>query len=202
MEMKRNIKKILVAMLILVFGIGTKASFAMQDYQGENALSLTLSYFRYANGDYRDGYALNTVGNEGESHHPIYQIMNGTKGNYYCLNATAGETWLSGTVGTSATYNRAYNLNSQSDIDSLKNDSSLSETYRNVVNSQYLKQILWILDNMYVQGTSDPAQKNELLAKAGIVYGDVDDETLEGKVQQGYRYIAQEGYDYSEKVSK
>ena len=97
----------------MILGIGTTSSFAVQDYQGNNALTLSLSYFRYANGEYKDGYALNTVGNEGESHHPVYQIMNGTKTNYYCLNATAGESWLSGTVGTSATYNRAYNLNSK-----------------------------------------------------------------------------------------
>ena len=130
MKKRRNITKLLIAMLIAILTIGTTSSFAMQDYQGDNALSLTLSYFRYANGEYKDGYALNTTGNESESHHPIYQIMNNTKTNYYCLNATAGESWMSGTIGTSATYNRAYNLNLASDIDSLKNDSSLPDTYK------------------------------------------------------------------------
>ena len=206
MKMRRNITRLLIAMIVVILGLGTTSSFAVQDYQGENALSLTLSYFRYANGKYTNGYALNTTGNEGESHHPIYQIMNNTKTNYYCLNATAGESWMSGTIGTSATYNRAYNLNSASDIDSLKTNSSLSETYRNVANSKYLKQILWILDNIYIPDATasteqNKAQKDELLAKAGIVYGNVDDETLEGDVSKGYRYVAQTGYDYSEKVS-
>lgn len=206
MKMRKNITKLLIAMIVVILSIGTTSSFAMQDYQGDNALSLTLSYFRYANGKYTDGYALNTTGNEGESHHPIYQIMNNMKTNYYCLNATAGESWMSGTIGTSATYNRAYNLNLASDIDSLKNDSSLSKTYRNVANSKYLKQILWILDNIYIPDTDaslerNKAQKDELLAKAGIVYGNVDDETVEGTVSKGYRYVAQTGYDYSEKVS-
>ena len=203
MKMKRNIKKLLITMIVMILGIGTTSSFAVQDYQGNNALTLSLSYFRYANGEYKDGYALNTVGNEGESHHPVYQIMNGTKTNYYCLNATAGESWLSGTVGTSATYNRAYNLNSQSDIDALKNDSSLSETYKNVVTSKYLKQILWILDNIYIPDTTDAASaanlasKRALLAKAGIVYGDVDNEETDGTITKGYRYIAQSGYVFS-----
>ena len=206
MKLKKDIGKMLIAMLIIVLGIGTTSSFAMQDYQGDNALSLRLSYFRYVNGKYTDGYALNTVGKEGESHHPIYQIMNGTKTNYYCLNATAGESWLSGTIGSTATYNRAYNLNLQSDIDLLKNDSSLSDTYKNVANSNYLKQILWILDNIYIPDTTATAeqnltQKKELLAKAGIVYGSVDDEALNGAVSQGYRYIPQENYDYSNKIS-
>ena len=83
MKMRKNITKLLIAMIVVILSIGTTSSFAMQDYQGDNALSLTLSYFRYANGKYTDGYALNTTGNEGESHHPIYQIMNNMKTNYY-----------------------------------------------------------------------------------------------------------------------
>ena len=201
--MKKFFINILIMFIAIMLGLGSTSVQAMQDYQGSKAKTLRLSYFRYINGGYTNGYALNTVGNEGESHHPIYQIMNENNNtNYYCLNATAGESWLSGTIGTSATYNRSYDLNSSSDIEALKADSSLSTTYRNVVNSKYLNQIMWILDNMYVadqtQGTS---QKQELLAKAGIVFGDVDDEDAQGNVQQGYRYIAQPGYDYSSKVS-
>ena len=104
--------------------------------------------------------------------------------NYYCLNATAGETWMAGTVGTAATYNKSYNLDSQEDINALKNETFLS--YKNVANSKYLKQILWILENVYIpaQGsTDDVAKKNlenkrSLLAKAGIVYGEVDNKPL------------------------
>ena len=184
MKLKKDIGKMLIAMLIIVLGIGTTSSFAMQDYQGDNALSLRLSYFRYVNGKYTDGYALNTMASQGESHHPVYQIMNGTKTTYYCLNARAGESWLSGTIGATATYNRTYDLNSQTDLELMKNDSSLSSTYKNIANSKYLKQILWILDNMYIPDTTDTtgnvnlAQKRALLAKAGLVYGDVDSEDI------------------------
>ncbi len=204
MKMKKNITKLLIAMLIVILGLGTTSSFAMQDYQGDNAVTLRLSYFRYSNGKYTDGYALDT---KGSATHPIYQIMNASnKTNYYCLNATAGESWLSGTIGTSATYNRSYNLNLKSDIELLKNDTSLSETYKNVVNSKYIKQILWILDNIYIPDSSateeqNKAQKEALLAKAGLVYGNVDAELQDGTPLKGYRYIAQEGYDYSSKVS-
>ena len=117
MKMKGKITKLLIFAIVIVLTIGVTSSFAMQDYQESSAISLTLSRFRYANGKYTDGYALNTVGNEGESHHPVYQIMNGTKTNYYCLNATAGESWLSGTVGASATYNRTYDLSSKTDLE-------------------------------------------------------------------------------------
>ena len=204
MKMRGSIKKVFIVMLMVILGIGTTSSFAMQDYQENDAKGLTLSYFRYANGKFTDGYALNTTGAGGESHHPVYQIMSGTKTNYYCLNATAGETWLSGTVGTAATYNRSYNLNLESDIELIKNDSALSSTYKNIVNSKYLKQILWILDNLYIPNSTDQndANKKQFLANAGLVYGDLDDAVLDdGTKVQGYRYIKQSDYDYSSKVS-
>lgn len=133
--MKKFFINILIMFITIMLGLGGTCVQAMQDYQGSKAKTLRLSYFRYINGGYTNGYALNTVGNEGESHHPIYQIM-------------------------------------------------------------------WILDNMYVAGqTQGTSQKQELLAKAGIVFGNVDDEDAQGNVKQGYRYIAQPGYDYSSKVS-
>lgn len=207
MKMKRSITKILIAMLVVVLAIGTTSSLAVQ-VQSET-LELTLSYFRKVNGKYTNGYALNTTGNNGESHHPVYQIMDANNNtNYYCLNATAGETWMAGTVGTAATYNKSYNLDSQEDINALKNETFLS--YKNVANSKYLKQILWILENVYIpaQGsTDDVAKKNlenkrSLLAKAGIVYGEVDNKPLGENNTTGYRYVVQDGYDYSSLVSK
>ena len=112
-DMKKFIINIIILIFIIILGMGTISSLAMQDYQENKAMTLRLSYFRYSNGQYVDGYALNTVGDEGESHHPIYQIMDESNNkNYYCLNAKSGESWLSGTVGASATYNRSYDLNS------------------------------------------------------------------------------------------
>ena len=42
MKMRKNITKLLIAMIVVILSIGTTSSFAMQDYQGDNALSLTL----------------------------------------------------------------------------------------------------------------------------------------------------------------
>ena len=206
MKMKRNIKKLIIAIIVIILSIGSTLSFAMQDYQGNDAVPLRLSYFRYVNGKYTDGYALNTVGAEKESHHPIYQIMDSNnKTTYYCLNATVGDSWVTGKIGTTSTYNRTYNLNSQSDIDLLKNNTV--DVYKNIANSKYLKQILWILDNIYIPDNTDAtanlAQKREILAKAGIVYTSLDaiDKNGYDVDLNGYRYIKQEGYDYSSWVS-
>ena len=206
MKMKRSITKILIAMLVVVLAIGTTSSLAAQS----ETLELTLSYFRKVNGKYTNGYALNTNGNEGESHHPVYQIMDANNNtNYYCLNAIAGETWMAGTVGTAATYNKSYNLDSQEDINALKNETFLS--YKNVANSQYLKQILWILENVYipVQGSTEDVEKQNLenkrslLAKAGIVYEDMEKVTLNGTITiKAYKYVPQSGYDYSNSVER
>ena len=204
MKIKKNVMRVLISILAIVIAIGTKTSFAMQDYTENDAKTLALSYFRYANGVPVNGYALNTVGNEGESHHPIYQIISGTNAtNYYCLNAVQGDSWLSGTVGATATYNRMYDLSS--DIEVLKSDTN--EVYKNIANSAYLKQILWILDNIYIPDNSANAdtnlsQKRTLLEKAGLKYGAVDNYDLnDNQVGEGYRYTKQAGYDYTEKVS-
>lgn len=204
MKMKRTIMKLMTIVMVAILGMGTTISLAVQDHTGENELPLRLSLFRYSNGVYTNGYAYSSRNNK-----PIYQIMDGNnKKNYYCLNAKVGEGWATSsttdlTVPANAIryYNRSYDLDSQSDIKALKEDSSIAEAYRNIGNSSYLRQILWVLDNIYVAGDNadeNLSQKRALLAKAGIVYGDIvkNDEVI----GQGYKYIAQEGYDYTEKL--
>ena len=204
MKIKNLIFKILSFTLMIGFIFQTTALATMTDYTTDKAKSLKLSYFRYAQGGYKNGYALNTTGNEGESHHPVFQIMNGNNTNYYCLNATAGESWLSGTVGATATYNRSYDLTT--DTEQLKNDTNA--IYNKIGNSSYLKQILWILDNIYIpnaslENSANLSKKQELLAKAGIVFGktgevDLNDNPLDNDT---YKYVAQTGYDYNAKLN-
>ena len=199
MKLKKIISRILMLIFIFILGVGSTLTFAVKD----ESVELALSYFRYANGEPKNGYALNTTGNEGESHKPIFQIMSSTnKTNYYCLNATAGESWVNGTIGTNATYNRTYDLNLTSDINLLKNDTN--SVYKNVAGS-HLNQILWILDNLYVpsgDAEKDLAQKRALLAKAGIVYGLTGETDLNGNPVENYtyKYQAQTGYDYKDKL--
>ena len=154
---------------------------------------MSLSYFRYANGEKKYGYALSVEGN-----YPVFQIMSSTTDtDYYCLNASVGDAWRNGHIGgdSTATYNMEYDLDS--DIEGLK--SNTNDVYSNIGKSQYLKQILWILDNIYISDKNlseeeNLAKKRELLAKAGLIYGAVD---IADENYEGYRYIAQPKYDYS-----
>ena len=204
MKMRKAIIRTLIVMMVAILGIGNIIpSLAVTEENKE----LTLSYFRYVNGNYSNGYALNTVGNAGESHHPVFQIMSKSNDtNYYCLNATAGESWLSGTVGAKATYNRGYDLNSSSDIDLLKNDTN--EVYKNIGNSSHLNHILWILDNMYISdkklsAEQNLAKKRELLAKAGIIYDNVIETVNMQEVKTDnmtYKYVPQTGYNFNDQL--
>ena len=191
MKMKKAIIRTLIVMMVAILGLGSIIpSLATTDENKE----LLLSYFRHVNGEYTNGYAISTASNPSEK--PVFQIMSSTNGtNYYCLNANVGETWRTGTIGTSSTYNRGYDLNSSSDINLLKND--LTQEYSNIGNSPYLNQILWILDNMYISGSSnDEEQQKEILERAGIVFGEVDTEDH----YQAYKYVPPEGYDYTSKL--
>ena len=58
MKIKKNVMRVLISILAIVIAIGTKTSFAMQDYTENDAKTLALSYFRYANGVPVNGYAV------------------------------------------------------------------------------------------------------------------------------------------------
>lgn len=204
MKMRKAIIRTLIVMMVAILGIGNIIpSLAVTEENKE----LTLSYFRYVNGNYSNGYALNTVGNAGESHHPVFQIMSNSNGtNYYCLNATAGESWLRGTVGAEAKYNIGYDLNSSSDINQLKTDTN--DVYKNIGNSSHLNHILWILDNMYISdkklsAEQNLAKKRELLAKAGIIYDNVIETVNMQEVKTDnmtYKYEPQTGYNFNDQL--
>ena len=89
MNVKKVIVKILIVLIFIVMGLGNIKSLAVKDEK----LELTMSHFRYVNGQYTDGYALNTSGDE--THHVIAQLISMSNGtvtgrNYYRLNATVG----------------------------------------------------------------------------------------------------------------
>ena len=196
--MKKVIIKTLCVILVGIFLIGSTTSLAMQN----ETETLRLSPFRYVDGNYTNGYALGTVG--GESRHPIYQIIAGSnRKSLYCLNATAGQHWIR---GEDAVYNRTYDLST--DLEQLKGETSGGGVYKKIADSEYLKQILWILDNIYISNssaTSDEnlAKKQALLERAGIVNIDITEEGLNGPetVGKAYKYQPVSGYDYSDKIS-
>ena len=207
MNVKKFVIRILIILIIIMMGLGNIKNLAVKDEK----LDLIMSHFRYVNGKYTNGYALNTRGDE--THHVVAQLISMNNGNvagtnYYCLNATVGETWNSGNSGSVATYNRSYDLNSQSDLDILSADTSLASEYTSIANSEYLTQILWILDNIYIPDSKasteeNLAQKQALLAKAGIVYSKKIIEGFFGPEETDdytYKYVPQEGYDYTSKL--
>ena len=135
-------------------------------------------------------------------------MLNNNKTNYYCLNAGVGDSWTTGTIGSPSTYNRTYDLGLENDIKLLK-ESETNNVYKNIGNSAYLKQILWILDNIYIPDTSATAsqesnltQKRELLAKAGIIFDRLPGEDVNGNPleQYSYRYEPVEGYNYKSEL--
>ena len=180
MKIRKNITRLIIIALIALVTIGTTISMAV----GTSTKNLSLSLFRYSNGTSTNGYALAKTGHN-EKYHPVYQIYDNDHKTYYCLNAGAGTTWNSmESGGTSATveYNRSYDLDIEEDINSLKNltDGENDKIYKNVATSQYLPQILWILNNIYIptgNKEQDAEQKRALLEKAGLEYVCPSDET-------------------------
>ena len=200
MEIKRIVLKILSMLLIAVMvitisPIGQIVSIAKDLSEPK---TLTAQFRRHIGGEDKEGYALNT-GGQG---HPVFQIIDEDgKGGYYCLNATKGLTWSQYSsegsfTDTSVDYNQEYNLEDEEDLKAL--ETGVGELYQKLAKSPYLKQIIWILKNIYIFD-DDPEinkkNKNTLLAKAGIVYTDIEADSnplddLPGEVVgQAYKYI-------------
>ena len=178
--LNNKIVKVLTSVMI---ALAMVVSMGQSQVNAAETLTTKLSRTRWiknSSGTYveKKAYALNTGNN-----HPAFQILsvsgNTTTGtNYYCLNATKGSTWLASNVGTAVTYDGSYDMvNDKSTI------SGLTTTYSNTVNKNYA-QVMWILDHMYTPtGTS----KTQVLANAGIVYGNTEG-TYNGNDIYSYYY--------------
>ena len=206
MKITKNVIKVVSTLLISVIVFASTSSLALN---ANESITLKLAEDRYVNGSPVNRYAYNSRANNGTTDSngkPIFQIYseenNRIKTNYFCLNANVGASWSTNTIGTPATYTSSFNLNT--DIEQLKKHEN--KVYSNIGNSKYLKQILWILDNMYVSynvsENERKTQKEALLARAGIVY---DNHDFYGNQVNDYRYIYRhkEGdkYNYSNIVS-
>ena len=184
---KNKISKILtiiIVAIIMITAIGQTVVFAA-DSVVKAKLSIT-RWIKNSSNAYSDtgkAYALNS----GDSH-PLFQILSvdgtdktiGT--NYYCLNALKGATWMNSNDGRKVDYDKSYDLVSQKD--EIANSTSLVSTYKNVVSTNYGK-LMWVLDNMYKEGG---LTVEEVLANAGIVYGDTGatDARIDGTIHAYY----------------
>ena len=192
MKLRKKILVILIIVMAIILSIVQNSVFATS-----GALNLKLSYKRYTSSSGGWAYALNNG-----TAHPIYQIISvngdnivGT--NYYCLDADTSATWNYSTDSTgkydtasiniAARYTDYYDMEKKTDLSEINNFSN------KVAVNKYYNQIMWILDNMYLYSSSEEKNETtgnslaveEMMAKAGIVYGDTG-ATKGGKAVYSY----------------
>ena len=126
--------------------------------------------------------------------HDANGAVSATQRNLYCVKANYGATWeTAGGPNTVLDYNLSYDL--QKDRTELlnkivDNGTDIDDVVKTLLSeSGYYRELLWILDNSYIPGTTD---KKEFLKSIGIEY----DSEL-----QAYVYNPISGYDYSSHVS-
>ena len=169
MKIKRIILGIIIAILCVTFGAKIFLSLAANEKK-----YLKYSPFRYVYSSNqqayvpKNGYAINS------SSHTIYQILSRDKNGtitgteYYCLDA---DVPIDETTDNTENYDNNYNMNTdKSDIENLS-----SSAYSNIAKNKYT-QIMWVLDNIYIQNkdltdSQNLENKKQLFTKAGIKYG-------------------------------
>ena len=115
-----------------------------------------------------------------------------TQRNLYCIKANYGDSWNTN-KDTIVAYNLSYDL--QADRQTLlskivDNGKDIDDIIKTLLSeSGYYRELLWILDNSYIEGQTD---KIEFLSNIGINY-----DSSEG----AYYYDPIDGYDYSNLVS-
>ena len=169
MKIKRIILGIIIAILCVTFVAKIFLSLAANEKK-----YLKYSPFRYVYSSNqqayvpKNGYAINS------SSHTIYQILSRDKNGtitgteYYCLDA---DVPIDETTDNTENYDNNYNMNTdKSDIENLSNSA-----YSNIAKNKYT-QIMWVLDNIYIQNkdltdSQNLENKKQLFTKAGIKYG-------------------------------
>lgn len=116
--------------------------------------------------------------------------------NLYCIRANYGATWEDQNAGGPnkvLAYNLSYDM--QRDRQTLLNKivdkgTDVDDIIKTLLSeSGYYRELLWILDNSYIEGTTN---KTEFLKSIGIKYNSEID---------AYEYVPITGYDYSDYVS-
>ena len=122
--------------------------------------------------------------------------VSATQRNLYCIRANYGATWENQSAGGPnkvLPYNLSYDM--QSDRQTLLNKivdkgTDVDDIIKTLLSeSGYYRELLWILDNSYIEGTTN---KIEFLKSIGIKYNSEID---------AYEYVPITGYDYSDYVS-
>ena len=112
--------------------------------------------------------------------------------NLYCIKANYGNSWNTN-KDTKVAYNLSYDLQSDRNLllsNIVDNSNDADDVVRTLLSeSGYYREILWILDNSYIEGQTE---KNDFLSSIGIKYDATEDR---------YFYEPISGYDYSSYVS-
>ena len=109
--------------------------------------------------------------------------------NLYCIKANYGDSWNTN-KNTIVAYNLSYDLQADRKIlldKIVGNNNEADSVVKKLLSEEgHYKELLWILDNSYIEGKTD---KKEFLSKIGIKY-DASDNM--------YYYEGIDGYDYSD----
>ena len=169
---KKRISIVIAIILIIGFILSYVTSYA-------NDGTMT-AYLAAANSS-GIGYAIGNPTNSQSGYH-IWEIVTKegtsttTQRNLYCIKAKYGTTWNANESST-VDYNLAYDLQADRKkiLDGLVDNGDSDDVVRTLLNpdGQVYKEILWILDNAYIDGETD---KNTFLTKAGINLSLYEDE--------------------------
>ena len=112
--------------------------------------------------------------------------------NLYCIKGNYGDSWNTN-KNTIVGYNLSYDIQADRE-DLLKkivdNENDADDVVKTLLSeSGYYRELLWILDNSYIEGKTD---KTEFLSNIGIKYDSGEDK---------YFYEPISGYDYSSHIS-
>ena len=156
------------------------------------------------------GYSINDPSNPNQTQidsHNIFNIVSYTKNdyenindysktNFYCLKAGVG-FYSKNSSSKTATYIPLCDIREK---DKMANST---HTYvKEIANGQYYKQILYLIDNLYIKGTSTESDKMALLAKAGIDKYKLSNGEYFQDDDGNYHYVYYIGkHDYSSMVT-
>ena len=189
---KKRISVILAIILSIIFVLGYIISYASTDEKLYVNLQPTdLNGIGYGIGNPKNGTEGNYIWSLRTYNSNNVSDISTKQRELYCVKANYGDTWNANEKNI-VEYNLSYNLQEEREklVELLGKDTA-NEANKKIIEllnaeTGYYKEIMWILDNAYIAGTTD---KTAYLEKIGIKY---DEE------YQVYYYEPTNGYDYSD----
>ena len=177
MKRLKMLKKIVSSILVAIIVLGQFGSYSFVSRaetittEEDEILSLTLSETS------KSGFAYRSQDKK------IWSFLSEESyaSNLYCIKAEYGYSWETAdnaSPANSAIYDKSYKI-------PLQQATTISTTADNILMGQYKNQLLWLIDNLYIEGESD---LDEYLAKAGIEYNSEDGYIYNPTLNTDYNY--------------